>query len=49
MIAAIDAERPPLRLTPSSIAHRSISTVLAHRLHALEMQKDVAFAADVDD
>jgi hypothetical protein len=49
MIAAIDAERPHLRLTLGSTAYGSISTALAHRLSALEAQKEVALAADVDD
>jgi NAD(P)-dependent dehydrogenase (short-subunit alcohol dehydrogenase family) len=48
MIVAIDAERPPLRLTLGSTAYASISTALARRLHALETQKEVALAADVD-
>jgi hypothetical protein len=49
MIAAIDAERPPLRLTFGGIAYSSISAALARRLHPLEAQKDMAFAADVDE
>jgi short-subunit dehydrogenase len=49
MIASMDAERPPLRLTLGSTAYGSISTALAHRLRALEAQKDAALAADVDD
>ena len=50
MTAAIDAERPPLRLTLGSTGlYGSIGTALARRLHALEAQKEVALAADVDD
>lgn len=48
MIDAMDAERPPLRLALGSSAYRSISAALAERLRALEAQKDVALAADVD-
>ena len=48
MIAAMDSERPPLRLALGSTAHRSIGAALANRLQALEAQKDVALSADVD-
>jgi NAD(P)-dependent dehydrogenase (short-subunit alcohol dehydrogenase family) len=48
MIVAIDAERPPLRLALGSTAYASISTALTRRLRALEAQKAIALAADVD-
>jgi hypothetical protein len=49
MIDAVDADRPPSRLTLGSTAYASISQVLAERLRLLEAQKDVAFSADRDD
>ena len=49
MIAAADAERPPLRLTLTSTAYDNVSKALASRLAALEAQKVTAFAADRDD
>jgi NAD(P)-dependent dehydrogenase (short-subunit alcohol dehydrogenase family) len=48
MIDAVDADRPPLRLTLGSTAYASISQALAGRLRLLEAQKDVAFSADRD-
>lgn len=48
MIDAMDAERPPLRLTLGSTAYGSISAALAGRLRALESQKAMAFGADID-
>lgn len=48
MIDAMEAERPPLRLTLGSGAFNSISKALSARLEALEAQQDVAVAADVD-
>jgi NAD(P)-dependent dehydrogenase (short-subunit alcohol dehydrogenase family) len=48
MIDAVDADRPPLRLTLGSTAYASISQALAERLRLLEAQKDVAFSADRD-
>ncbi len=47
MIAACDAEQPPLRLALSSTAYVNISEALAARLEALEAQRETAFAADV--
>lgn len=47
MIAAGDAERPPLRLALTSTAYRNISQTLAARLEALELQKAAAFSADM--
>jgi len=47
MIAACDAERPPLRLALSSTAYTNISKSLGARLAALEAQKEIALAADV--
>ena len=49
MVAAGDAERPPLRLTLTSTAYANISKALAARMAALEAQKAVAFSADRDD
>jgi len=49
MIGAVDAERPPLRLTLGSTAYASISQGLAERLRCLEAQKDVALSADRDE
>ena len=49
MIAAADSAAPPLRLTLGSTAYRSIHAALTGRLAALEAQKAVALAADVDD
>ena len=46
MIAAGDAERPPLRLALTSTAYENISKALASRMAALEAQKAVALSAD---
>lgn len=46
MIAAADAERPPLRLVLGGTAYESIRTALGARLDALERQRDVARSAD---
>ncbi|UDL95628.1 hypothetical protein LGH83_05260 [Lichenihabitans sp. PAMC28606] len=46
MIAAGEAEKPPLRLTLTSTAYENISKSLASRLAALQAQKAVAFSAD---
>jgi NAD(P)-dependent dehydrogenase (short-subunit alcohol dehydrogenase family) len=48
MIAAADAEVPPLRLTLGSAAFESISRALGERAEALARQRDVAYAADGD-
>jgi NAD(P)-dependent dehydrogenase (short-subunit alcohol dehydrogenase family) len=46
MIAAADAERPPLRLALGSIAYERIEHALTKRLEAVREQKSVALAAD---
>ena len=46
MIAAGDAEKPPLRLALTSTAYENISKALASRMAALEAQKAVALSAD---
>ncbi|PRD41609.1 short-chain dehydrogenase/reductase [Phyllobacterium phragmitis] len=46
IIAAADAERPPLRLALGSTAYESISRALEERLRAIRAQRDVAFSAD---
>jgi NAD(P)-dependent dehydrogenase (short-subunit alcohol dehydrogenase family) len=46
MIAAADAERPPLRLALGSIAYERIEHALAERLEAVREQKAVALASD---
>lgn len=46
IIAAADAERPPIRLALGSTAYESISKALAERLAALSAQRQVAFSAD---
>ncbi len=46
MIAAADADRPPLRLALGSIAYERIEHALTERLEAVRKQKEVAFAAD---
>jgi hypothetical protein len=48
MIDAVDADRPPSRLTLGSTAYASISQVLARRLRFPEAQKVVALSADRD-
>jgi NAD(P)-dependent dehydrogenase (short-subunit alcohol dehydrogenase family) len=48
MIDAVDADRPPLRLTLGSTAYASISQALAERLQSLEAQKDLALSVDRD-
>lgn len=48
MIACADNPSPPLRLALGSIAYESIRMVLNERLRALEAQKDIAMAADID-
>ena len=48
MIAAGDADRPPLRLALTSTAYANISKALASRAAALEAQKAIAFSADRD-
>ncbi|WP_158907016.1 SDR family oxidoreductase [Burkholderia sp. L27(2015)] len=48
MIAAVDADRLPLRLTLGSTAYASISQALAERLRLLEAQKEVALSTDLD-
>lgn len=48
IIAAADADHPPLRLALGSTAHRNIRQRLDARRNALEAQKAVAFATDVD-
>lgn len=49
IIDAVDAAKPPLRLTLGSTAYTSISQALAERLGLLEAQKDVALSVDRDD
>ncbi|MFF7708688.1 SDR family oxidoreductase [Pseudomonas sp. NPDC007930] len=46
IIAAADAERPPLRLVLGSTAYASVSEALRARLSALEAQQAVALSAD---
>lgn len=46
MIAAADAEQPPLRLALGSSAYTSISQVLTERLRVLEQQKSLTLSAD---
>ncbi len=48
MIAAMDADKPALRLALGSNAYNSISTALSERSQALEAQRAIATAADVD-
>ncbi|WP_407529160.1 SDR family oxidoreductase [Methylobacterium oryzisoli] len=48
IIAAADAERPPLRLVLGSTAYHTIARALDARRAALEEQRSVALAADVD-
>lgn len=48
MIAAIDQERPPLRLVLGSAAFRSVGAALAGRARALAAQEAVASSADAD-
>lgn len=48
IIAAADAERPPLRLALGSTAYGNIARALEARRTALEDQRTVALAADVD-
>jgi NAD(P)-dependent dehydrogenase (short-subunit alcohol dehydrogenase family) len=48
IIAAADAERPPLRLALGSAAYGNIARALEARRAALEAQRAVALAADVD-
>lgn len=47
MIAALDADAPPLRLALGSTAYEHIHGALTTRLAALESQKAVALSADV--
>jgi NAD(P)-dependent dehydrogenase (short-subunit alcohol dehydrogenase family) len=47
MIAAADAQRPPLRLTLGSTAYGNVERALLERLAVLRAQKDIAFSADV--
>ena len=46
MIAAADAQHPPLRLALGSIAYEHIEQALAERLAAVRKQKTVSLAAD---
>lgn len=46
IIAAADADHPPLRLVLGSTAYQNIRTALARRLEAIEAQRDIAFSAD---
>lgn len=46
MIAAADADSPPLRLPLGSTAYNNIETALNMRLHALREMKTVAYSAD---
>ena len=46
MIAAADADRPPLRLALGSIAYERIEHALAERLEAVREQKSVALSVD---
>lgn len=46
MIAAGDAQHPPLRLALGSTAYEHIETALVRRLEAIRAQKSVAYAAD---
>jgi len=46
MIAAADAERPPLRLALGSTAYGSITAALADRLERLGQQREVAMSTD---
>ena len=48
MIAAGDADEPPLRLALTSTAYANIERSLRSRLSALEAQKAIAFSADRD-
>ena len=49
MIAAVDSNRPPLRLALGSTAYQNIRLALGNRLEALEAQRDVAFSADIEE
>ena len=49
VIATVDAQRPPFRLTLGSTAYASIKEALAGRLTALEAQKATALSADRDE
>jgi len=49
IISAADDVKPALRLTLGSTAYNSISRGLAHRLAALEAQREIALSADRDD
>jgi len=46
MIAAADAEAPPLRLTLGGTAYESISSALRRRLEAIEEQRELAYSVD---
>lgn len=46
IVAAADAEHPPLRLTLSSTAYASIRTALTRRLEGLKAQREIALGAD---
>ena len=48
MIACLDAERAPRRLTLGSVAYESIRGALAERAAALEAQRETALGADRD-
>lgn len=48
IVAAVDAEKPPLRLALGSNAYTAIREALAERLAVLERQKTITLAADRD-
>lgn len=48
MVASVDASPAPLRLVLGSTAYHNLRTVLTERLTALEAQRDVALATDLD-
>lgn len=48
MIAAADAEVPPLRLLLGSDAYEFVHKSLTSRLATLEAQKDIAYSTDID-
>lgn len=48
MIAGADAERMALRLALGSTTYNSVVSALIERREALEVQKDIAFSADLD-
>jgi NAD(P)-dependent dehydrogenase (short-subunit alcohol dehydrogenase family) len=48
MVAAMDADAPPLRLALGGNAYRSIIKALSGRLAAIEAQREVALSADPD-